>query len=164
METTSNQDVQRTLSLIAECKAFCKFFSLKLPAFAKLPKIDQEKLQKQTKAIKDRRDAADAKRKAEFKACSARAKAEADTWNASGICQHTPKHDAHTYGDIWKCDKQREDEEWTANSADIIAAWRNGDTNAILRNAYSLPVMLRVRTFGADENVQHAVAMVETSR
>jgi hypothetical protein len=130
----------------------------------KLPKIDVEKLRKQTKAIKDREDARNAKRKADFEARSARAKAEADAWNASGICQHTPKHDAHVYGDIWKCEKQREDEEWLAKSADIIAAWRAGDTNAILRNAYSLPVMLRIRTFGADEDVQEAVAQVETSR
>jgi hypothetical protein len=164
METTRNEDVQRALSLIVECKSFCKFFGLKIPAFVKLPKIDVEKLRKQTKAIKDREDARNAKRKADFEARSARAKAEADAWNASGICQHTPRHDAHTYGDIWKCEKQREEDEWTAKSADIIAAWRAGDTNAILRNAYSLPVMLRIRTFGADEDCQEAVAQVETSR
>jgi len=164
METTRNEDVQRALSLIAECKAFCKFFGLKLPAFAKLPEIDKEKLQKQTKAIKDRRDSADAKRKAEWEARTARAKAEADTWNASGICQHTPKHDAHKHGDVWACEKQREEDEWTAKSADIVAAWRAGDTNAILRNAYSLPVMLRVRTFGADESAAGEVGRVETSR
>jgi len=164
METTRNEDVQRALSLIAECKAFCKFFGLKIPTFAKLPKIDAGKLAKQTKAIKDREDARNAKRKAEWEARQARAKAEADTWNAAGICQHTPKHDAHKYGDVWACQKQREEDEWTAKSADIIAAWRAGDTNAILRNAYSLPVMLRIRTFGADESVAGEVGRVETSR
>jgi hypothetical protein len=58
----------------------------------------------------------------------------------------------------------REDEDWEAKSADIIAAWRNGDTSAVLRNPWNLPVMLRIRTFGADEDVQHDVAQVETSR
>src|SRR5258708_3604600 len=147
METTRNEDVQRALSLIVECKAFCKFFGLKLPTFAKLPKIDAEKLRKQAKAIKDRRDTENAKRKADFEARSPRAKAEADTWNASGICQHTPKHDAHKYDDVAACQKQREEDEWTAKSADIIAAWRAGDTNAILRNAYRLPLMLPIPTF-----------------
>jgi len=40
-----------------------QFFGLKLPAFAKLPKIDKEKLAKQTKAIEDRTKARDAKRR-----------------------------------------------------------------------------------------------------
>jgi hypothetical protein len=164
METTRNEDVQRALSLVAECKAFCKFFGLKLPTFAKLPKIDAEKLARQKQAIENRQKARDIKQRAEWETRQARAKAEADAWNASGICKHTPKHDAHVYGDIWKCDKQREDEEWIAKSADIIAAWRNGDSQARLRDPWNLPVMLRIRTFGADENVQHAVAMVETSR
>jgi hypothetical protein len=164
METTRNEDVQKALSLIAECKAFCKFFALRLPTFAKLPKIDVDKLARQTKAIQDRRDAANAKRKADWEARQARAKAEADAWNASGICQHTPKHDAHAYGDVWKCDKQREEDEWATKSTEIIAAWRANDPNARLRDAYRLPVMLRIRTFGADADVQHAVAMVETSR
>jgi len=33
-----------------------------------------------------------------------------------------------------------------------------------VRDAYKLAVMLRIRTFGADADVQHAVAVVETSR
>ncbi len=164
METTRNEDVQRALSLIAECKAFCKFFGLKLPTLAKLPKIDQEKLQKQTKAIEDRQRARNAKQKAEWEAREARVKAESDAWNASGVCTHTPKHDAHNWGDVNKCERQREEEEWAAKSSEIITAWRNGDPQARLRNPWNLPVMLRIRTFGADESAQHAVAMVETSR
>ena len=164
LETTRHEDVQKALALIAECKAFCKFFALKLPTFAKLPKIDADKLARQRQAAKDRQKAKDAKRRAEWEAQAANKKAEADAWNASGICQHKPKHDAHNYGDVWKCDKQREDEEWETKRDEIIAAWRAGDPNARLRDAYRLPVMLRIRTFGADADVQHAVAMVETSR
>jgi hypothetical protein len=164
METPRNEDVQRALSLIAECKAFCKFFGLRVPKFAKLPKIDAKKLAKQTKAIKDRRAAQDAKQRAEWEARAARSKAEADAWNTSGFCKHAPQHDAHQYGEKRTCETQTEEEEWNAKSADIIAAWRAGDPNAHLRNAYNLPVMLRVLTFGADADVQESVAMVETSR
>jgi hypothetical protein len=155
METTRNEDVQRAVALIAECKAFCKFFGLRVPKFDALPKIDKEKLARQTKAQKDRQAAKDAARRAKWEAEQARRRAEADTWNASGICQHTPKHDAHVYGDIWKCEKQREEEEWAAKSAEIIAAWRNGDTRARLRDPWNLPVMLRVSSDGTE---------VETSR
>ena len=42
-----------------------------------------------------------------------------------------------------------------------IERWRAGENVGSL---YNVPVMLRLRTFGADESVQHAVAMVETSR
>jgi hypothetical protein len=164
METTRNEDVQAASQLIAECKQFCKFFGLKLPKFAKLPKIDAEKLARQSQAIRDRQTAKDAKRRAEWEAATAARKAEEDRWNASGICQHTPKHDAHNYGAIAQCELMREEEEWTAKSADIIEAWKNGDTTASLRNPWDLPVMLRIRNFGADEDVQHAVAEVETSR
>ncbi len=161
METTRNEDVQRALSLIAECKAFCKFFGLKLPTFAKLPKIDAEKLARQKQAIEDRQKARDAKRRAESEAWVAQRQAERKEWENSGICQHTPRHEYHSK---YNCDCMREDEEWIAKSAKIIAAWRNGDPQARLRDPWNLPVMLRIRTFGADENVQHAVAMVETSR
>lgn len=160
METTRNEDVQRALSLIVECKAFCKFFGLRVPKFAKLPKIDAEKLASQKKAIKDRQAARDAKQRAEWEARQARAKAEADAWNASGICQHTPKHDAHTYGDTLKCEKQREEEEWAAKSADIIAAWRDGDTSARLRDPWNLPVMLRVSADGSEVQTSRGASVL----
>jgi hypothetical protein len=165
METTRNEDVERALSLIAECKAFCKFFGLRVPKFAKLPKIEKEKLSQQKQAIKDRQAARDAKQRAEWEARQARAKAEADAWNASGFCKHTPKHDANKYGEQWECKNQTEDEEWAAKSADIIAAWRAGDSNAILRNAYSLPVMLRiVQDSENDARTGQLSYSVETSR
>jgi len=161
METTRNEDVQRALSLIVECKAFCKFFGLKIPTFAKLPKIDAEKLKRQQDAQKAREDARMAKRRAESEAWAAQRRAEREEWENSGICQHTPRHEYHSQ---YNCDRMREEEEWAAKSSEIIAAWRNGDSQARLRDPWNLPVMLRIRTFGADENVQHAVAMVETSR
>jgi len=76
METTRNEDVQRALSLIVECKAFCKFFGLKIPTFAKLPKIDAEKLKRQQDAQKAREDARMAKRRAESEAWAAQRRAE----------------------------------------------------------------------------------------
>lgn len=161
LETKRNEDVQKALSRIAECKAFCKFFALKLPTFVKLPKIDADKLKKQKDAQQAREDARNAKRRAEQERWASERKAESDAWDASGICQHTP---AHAYHSKWECDRLREDEEWEAKRDEIIAAWRNGDPNARLRDAYRLPVMLRIRTFGADADVQHAVAVVETSR
>lgn len=60
--------------------------------------------------------------------------------------------------------KKAEAEEWAAKSVEIIEAWRNGDSSARLRNPESLPVMLRIRTFNADDDVQLAIARVETSR
>lgn len=60
--------------------------------------------------------------------------------------------------------RKQEAEEWLAKSAEIIEAWRNGDARAHLRNPETLPVMLRIRTFGADDDVQSMVAQVETSR
>lgn len=164
METTRNSDVNSAKSLILECRAFCKFFGFKTPKFPKLPKIDTKKLGQQLQAICDRQTARDAARRAEWEAETARRKQEADNWNASGICKHEPRHDAHNYGDVHDCARMREEEEWMAKSADIIAAWRNGDTTAVLRNPWNLPVMLRIRTFGADESVQFAAAQVETSR
>jgi hypothetical protein len=161
METTRNEDVQRALSLIVECKAFCKFFGLKLPTFAKLTKIDAEKLKRQQDAQKAREDARAAKRRAEHEAWAAQRQAEREEWETSGICQHTPRHEYHSK---YNCDRMREEEEWAAKSSEIIAAWRNGDPQARLRDPWNLPVMLRIRTFGADEDVQHAVAQVETSR
>jgi hypothetical protein len=161
METKRNEDVQKALASIAECKAFCKFFALKLPTFAKLPKIDADKLKKQKDAQQAREDARNAKRLAEQERWASERKAESDAWDASGVCQHTPRHAFHSK---WECDRVREAEEWEAKRDEIIAAWRANDPNARLRDAYRLPVMLRVRTFGADEDVQHAVAVVETSR
>lgn len=164
METTRNEDVQRASELIAECRAFCKFFGLPVPKFAKLPKIDKEKFARQTQAIKDRQSARDAARRAEWEARDAQRKAQADAWNASGLCNHIPRHDAHNWNDVHTCDTLREEEEWTAKSAEIIERWRNGDTSAVLRNPWNLPVMLRIRNFDADESAQFAVAQVETSR
>jgi hypothetical protein len=161
METTRNADVQLALSLITECKAFCTFFGLKLPAFAKLAKIDAEKLKRQQDAQKAREDAWAAKRRAESEAWAAQRQAERDEWENSGICQHFPRHEFHFK---YACDRMREEGEWAAKSSEIIAAWRAGDTNAVLRNAYTLPVMLRIRTFGADESVAGEVGRVETSR
>ena len=163
-ETTRNEDVNSAKSLIAECRAFCAFFGLKVPNFSKLPKIDADKLARQAQAIKDRQHAKDEAQRARWEAESAQHKAEADQWNASGICTHTPKHDAHNYGDVHTCDRMREEEEWLAKSADIIERWRQGDPSAVLRNPWNLPVMLRIRTFNADESAQYAVAQVETSR
>ena len=157
METTRNEDVNSAKSLIAECRAFCQFFGLKVPKFSKLPKIDADKLARQTQAIVDRRTAKEAAQRARWEQETARRKEEADNWNASGICQHTPRHDAHNYGDVRTCDQMRDAEEWELKSADIIERWRQGDPSAVLRNPWNLPVMLRVITF--DEET-----IVETSR
>jgi hypothetical protein len=165
METTRNEDVQAAVALIAECKAFCKFFGLKLPKFSKLPKIDTEKLARQLRAQTDRAAAKSAARKAKWEAESARRKAEADSWNASGVCTHTPKHDANVWGDVSRCERQREEDEWNAKSAEIIAAWRNGDPQARLRNPRTLPTMLRLSSdntevetsLGARVPVSHAI-------
>ena len=42
-----------------------------------------------------------------------------------------------------------------------IERWRNGENVGYL---YNVPVMLRIRTFGADESAQYAVGEVETSK
>lgn len=164
METTRNQDVQSAKALIAECKAFCKFFRMKQPKFAKLPVIDVEKLERQTLAITERARTKQARDQARWDARTAAAKAENDRWNASGFCKHTPAHDANNYGQRSQCELQTEEDEWTAKSADIIAAWRVNDPSARLRNAYNLPTMLRLSadktevetSRGARVPVQHA--------
>jgi hypothetical protein len=51
--------------------------------------------------------------------------------------------------------------EQAKRGAELADKWRTGEHRECL---YNSPVMLRIRTFGADEDVQHAVAMVETSR
>jgi hypothetical protein len=45
--------------------------------------------------------------------------------------------------------------------AELADRWRKGEVNQSL---YNLPIMLRIRTFGADESAQYAVGCVETSR
>jgi len=45
--------------------------------------------------------------------------------------------------------------------AELADKWRSGEYHGSL---YSSPIMLRIRTFGADADVQHAVAVIETSR
>lgn len=164
METTRNDDVNEALELVTECKAFCKFFKVKLPKFAKLPKIDKAKLKRQIDARKAREEARNAVRKAEWEARAAENKARNDAWNASGFCKHEPKHDANKYSERGNCERQTEEELWEAQRDTVIAAWRNGDPSARLRNTYNMPVMLRVRTFGADEEVAGEVGRVETSR
>jgi len=153
METTRAEDVNSAGSVIAECRAFCKFFGLRVPKFAKLPKINNEKLHAQRARIKESREARNAARCAAWEAREANAKKEADNWNASGVCTHTPKHDAHVWGDIRNCEAQTREDKWSAHSAEVIEAWRNGDTDAHLLYPNSIPCMLRVM---ADE--------VETSR
>lgn len=56
-------------------------------------------------------------------------------------------------------ERQRKAEQ-ARKEADLAERWRNGENVGSLYNA---PVMLRVRTFGADEDVKNAVAQVETS-
>ena len=51
--------------------------------------------------------------------------------------------------------------EQAKRDAELADQWRSGEYHGSLYNA---SVMLRIRTFGADEDVQHAVAVVETSR
>ena len=128
-----------------------KFFSVKFPKadWKFLPK--GEELAELTKKLSEREarakvldDAANARQWARWEAEQSARKAEADRWNASGICTHTPKHDANEWGAVVSCDGQRDIDEWEAKSADIIAAWKAGDTCARLRNTYDLPVYLRV--------------------
>lgn len=172
METTRYQDVQSAEALIAECKAFCKFFKIKQPKFAKLPVIDVDKLQRQNDAIKERARTKQARDQARWDARQAEAKAENDRWNASGFCKHTPAHDANKYGDRNTCERETEEDEWTAKSADIIAAWRVNDPSARLRNAYNLPSMLRLSadktevetSLGARVPVQHAKRALQIVR
>jgi hypothetical protein len=161
METTRNEDAQRALALIAECRAFCQFFELTIPKFAKLPKIDADKLKRQRYAQQAREDKRIADRRAESERWQAKHRAEVETWLNSGICQHNPRHEFH---DQYRCEEMRKDEAWREKSAEIIEAWRQGDPSAHLRNTWNLPVMLRVRTFGADESVAGEVGRVETSR
>jgi hypothetical protein len=118
METTRYQDVQSAEALIAECKQFCKFFKLKQPKFPKLPVIDTEKLQRQIDGIAERARLVTERKRAEWDARHAAQKQENDRWNQSGFCKHTPKHDAHSYGARSTCERQTEDEEWAAKSAD----------------------------------------------
>jgi hypothetical protein len=156
-----SEDVQRAQALIAECRAFCKFFGLKIPKFAKPPKIDAEKLKRQKDAQQAREDKRIADRRAESERWQAQHRREVEAWLNSGICQHNPLHEFH---EQYRCEEMRKDEAWREKSAEIIEAWRQGDVNAHLRNAWNLPVMLRVRTFGADESVAGEVGRVETSR
>jgi hypothetical protein len=51
--------------------------------------------------------------------------------------------------------------EQSKRDAELADQWRSGEYRGSL---YNTPVMLRIRTFGADDDVQHAVAVVETSR
>jgi hypothetical protein len=61
-----------------------------------------------------------------------------------------------------KAAKERERKAALAKQeAELADRWRKGEVHQSL---YNLPIMLRIRTFGADESAQHAVARVETSR
>jgi hypothetical protein len=61
-----------------------------------------------------------------------------------------------------KAAKERERKAALAQQeAELADRWRKGEVNQSL---YNLPVMLRIRAFGADESAQYAVARVETSR
>jgi hypothetical protein len=172
METTRNEDVLSALVKIAECKSFCKFFRLKYPKFPKLPVIDNEKLKRQLDAIENRRAVRAEDRRAKWEAVREAQKAENDRWNASGFCKHTPKHDANNYGDRHTCERQTEEDEWTAKKDVIIAAWRNNDPDARLRYSYNSPTLLRLSadktevetSHGARVPVQHAKKALRTVR
>jgi hypothetical protein len=106
------------VNLLAELKAYGKFFRLRLPKLPGVPALDSKQMQ----AIRDR------------EARTAACKAE---------------------------ETRKAREEAVKREAEKIERWRAGENVGCL---YNVPVMLRIRTFGADESVQHAVAMVETSR
>ena len=163
MENVRARDVDTAREWRAECQSFCKFYGIEAPEFPELPKVDRKKAREQDLAIKGRRDEKRERERVEWEARAAARKAEADTWNASGVCTHDPKHDAHQWGQVGSCKRQREDEDWMAHRAEKLDAWRAGE-DVQLRNAWELPVMLRIRTFGADADVAGEVGRVETSK
>jgi len=106
------------VNLLAEVKAYGKFFRLKLPKLPTVPALDS----KEMAAIRQR-----------------------ETKTAARKAEETR---------LAKIEQAKRE-------AELAERWRNGENVGYL---YNLPVMLRIRTFGADESVQHPVAVVETSR
>jgi hypothetical protein len=165
----SSSNIRGTLneavSLTAELKRYAKVFKLKLPKLPATPKLDVAKLAAIVERERIRDEKATAKRKAEHEAWEAAHKAEVDAWqNGPDRCQHLDPagEPIHTYSDRYSCQRQREREEWEATKVEKIAAWKRGE-NVRLQMQDSEPALLRVRTFGADEDVAGLVGRVETS-
>jgi hypothetical protein len=115
---TKESNQTGAVNLVAECKAYAAFFSLKLPKLPVVPALDSKEMQ----AIKTR-EAKNAAQKAEKTRLEKIERAKLEAQQAE--------------------------------------QWRNGTYNGYL---YNQPVMLRIRTFNADESAQFAVSQVETSR
>jgi hypothetical protein len=148
-----------------EAKRYAKVFKLKLPALPVVPKMDQAKLDAIVQRELTRDQRRDEKRRVEREAYERQHSAEVKAWmEGPDACKHvgTDGKPQHSYGDRWSCQRQRENEEWEANKAQLIEAWKRGE-KVQLKMQYSEPALLRVRTFGADEDVAGLVGCVETS-
>jgi hypothetical protein len=165
----SSYNIRHTLKgawdLSAEVKRYAKVFKLKLPALPKIPKLDQAKLDAVVLRELNREQRRDEKRRVERAEFERQHKLEVDAWLAGpDACKHigTDGEPKHSYSDRWSCQRQRENEEWEATKAEKLAAWKRGE-KVTLKMQYSEPALLRVRTFGADEDVAGLVGCVETS-
>ena len=157
--------LNEAVSLTAELKRYAKVFKLKLPKLPALPKLDAAKLAAIVNRERIRDQKLAAKRLADRQEWEAKHRAEVDAWqNGPDRCQHLDSAGTpiHTYSDRWTCERQREREEWDRTKVEKIAGWKRGE-NVRLQMQYSEPALLRVRTFGADEDVAGLVGRVETS-
>jgi hypothetical protein len=153
-----------------EAKSYLKSFRLKMPAalkfvIASIPKMDEAKLAGVTERERVREEKQEAKRKAQREENERLHAAAVAEWKAGpDACKHlgTDGEPKHSYSERWECQRQRENEEWEANKAQLIEAWKRGE-KVQLKLQYSEPALLRVRTFGADEDVAGLVGCVETS-
>lgn len=168
-ENTRANRVEIARGVIAEYKAFCKFFHLKTSKLPTLAKIDAEKLRLALKSIAGRRASIERKREEEREARKAEAIAEAERWNASGYCTHTPRHDAQKRGEgsSWYrsersiCEDLTESAKRAEKQKEYLSAWLRGEDTGYM-SLYDVPVQLRIvgdeieTTKGARFPVSHA--------
>jgi hypothetical protein len=150
---------------LAEVRRYAKIFNLKLPKLPVVPKMDQVKLDAIVLRELNREQRRDEKRRVEREEYERQHQAAVAEWKAGAdACKHlgTDGEPKHSYSERWECQRQREREEWEATKVEKIAAWKRGE-NVRLQLQYSEPALLRVRTFGADEDVAGLVGRVETS-
>lgn len=150
-------NLQHARERLWELQAYCKFFKLKMPKIAKLPRINSYKM----RLILRRERAAEAKRtekrKAEHAAWEAAHKAEVEAWLASPqACKHlgADGKPQHTFSERYTCECQQEREDWEANKVQLTERWRAGE-DVRLKFAYSEPAILRVKD-GEVQTSHHA--------
>lgn len=156
----SSYNIKNTLGraqrLTDEVKRYARVFKLKLPRLPQIPKLDEGKLAGLIAREQAREALANAKRTAQHEAYERQHKAEVEAWETGpDACKHlnSAGKPSHSFSDRYSCQQQREREDWEANRADLIAAWKRGE-DVTLRLNWSETALLRVKD-GNVETSQH---------